>query len=181
MGVGVVEKGFDADLEIGATRRADSGCGCGHVLGSGFRMLPLPRSLPLTLMLQLLRPLAGWKPAPQSIPFLLPILIPRMDPSSPAFWAAGTLWRPCDPASHHRRGRSWVDCEGCDHADGTPAACLVAARARQRRASRGSPAAPLCAACRVAGRVYWHNGVHPEGGPYPRDLEVTVPDAAAAR
>jgi len=26
-------------------------------------------------------------------------------PSAPAFWAAGTHWRPSDPASHHRRGR----------------------------------------------------------------------------
>jgi len=42
---------------------------------------------------------------------------------APAFWAVVTLWRPIDPASHHRRGLSWVDCEGYDHADGTPAAC----------------------------------------------------------
>jgi len=42
---------------------------------------------------------------------------------APAFWAVVTLWRPIDPASHHRRGRSLVDCEGYDHADGTPAAC----------------------------------------------------------
>ena len=53
----------------------------------------------------------------------------RIMPSSPAFWAAGTHWRPGDPASHHRRGRSWVDWEGCDHTDGTPAACLVAGTA----------------------------------------------------
>ncbi len=37
-------------------------------------------------------------------------------------------WRPGDPASHHRRGRVWVDWEGCDHADGAPAAYLVAGR-----------------------------------------------------
>ena len=49
--------------------------------------------------------------------------------SSPAFWAAVTLWRPSGPASHHRRGRSWVDWKGCDHADGAPAACLVAGTA----------------------------------------------------
>ena len=60
---------------------------------------------------------------------------PRCEPvgcrvtASPAFWSAVTLWRPSGPASHHRRGRSWVDWEGCDHADGTPAACLVAGRA----------------------------------------------------
>ncbi len=49
--------------------------------------------------------------------------------ASPAFWAAVTLWRPSDPASHHRRGRAWETGKGCDHADGTPAACLVAGRA----------------------------------------------------
>ena len=53
----------------------------------------------------------------------------RTLPSTPAFWVAVTLWRPSDPASHHRRGHSWVDLEGCDHADGTPAACLVAGTA----------------------------------------------------
>ena len=52
-----------------------------------------------------------------------------MVPSSPAFWAAVTLMRPSGPASHHRRGHSWVDGKGCDHADGTPAACLVAGAA----------------------------------------------------
>ena len=52
----------------------------------------------------------------------------RTQPASPAFWAAVTLWRPSNPASHHRRGRSWVDCKGSDHAYGTPAACLVAGR-----------------------------------------------------
>ncbi len=50
----------------------------------------------------------------------------RCAPSAPAFWAAVTPMRPGGPASHHRRGHSWVDWEGCDHADGTPAACLVA-------------------------------------------------------
>ncbi len=55
-------------------------------------------------------------------------MLPLMLSSSPAFRAAVTLWRPSGPASHHRRGRSWVDCGGCDHADGTPAACFVAGR-----------------------------------------------------
>ncbi len=31
--------------------------------------------------------------------------------SAPAFWAVGTLWRPNGPASHHRRGRTWLDWE----------------------------------------------------------------------
>jgi len=31
--------------------------------------------------------------------------LPRDLPSSPAFWAAVTLWRPIGPASHHQRGR----------------------------------------------------------------------------
>ena len=64
---------------------------------------------------------------------------PTLISSTPAFWVAVTLWRPGDPASHHRRGRSRVDWEGCDPADGTPAACLVAGRIRMRRAFRGSP------------------------------------------
>ncbi len=51
-----------------------------------------------------------------------------LTPSSPAFWAAGTLLRPGGPASHHRRGRAWVDSDGCDPADGAPAASLVAGR-----------------------------------------------------
>ncbi len=33
----------------------------------------------------------------------------RRVPITPAFWAAVTLWRPNGPASHHRRGRAWVD------------------------------------------------------------------------
>jgi len=55
-------------------------------------------------------------------------LLSRTLPSSPAFWDPWTLWRPWVPASHHRRGRAWVDWEGCDHADGTPAAFHFAGR-----------------------------------------------------
>ena len=75
----------------------------------------------------------------------------RFLPSSPAFRDAVTLLRPGVPASHHRRGRAWVDCEGCDHADGAPAASLVAGRARQHRASRGSPVG-ICAEWAAAPR-----------------------------
>jgi hypothetical protein len=64
-----------------------------------------------------------------------------MVPSSPAFWAAVTLMRPSDPASHHRRGHSWIDGKGCDHADGTPAACLVAGRADRIALAKRPPAA----------------------------------------
>ena len=53
-------------------------------------------------------------------------MLPQTLPSSPAFWAAEMLWRPSGPASHHRRGRAWVDWKGCDRADGTPAANLSA-------------------------------------------------------
>ena len=72
-----------------------------------------------------------------------------LTPSSPAFWAAGTQWRPGDPASHHRRGRAWERGEGCDHADGAPAACLVAGRADRVALSGGARSAfvlggPLC-------------------------------------
>ena len=74
--------------------------------------------------------------------------------SAPAFWSAFG-----GPASRHRRGRSSVDWEGADHADGTPAACFVAGTAEDRRSTRGSPAAPLCAARRGAGSSYLHNSV----------------------
>ena len=43
-------------------------------------------------------------------------------PGTPAFW-------PCGPASPHRRGRASAAGDGCDRADGAPAACLVAGRA----------------------------------------------------
>ena len=61
--------------------------------------------------------------------------------STPAFWVAVTLWRPGDPASHHRRGRSRVDWEGCAPADGTPAACLVAGAADLIALSEGARSA----------------------------------------
>ena len=59
-------------------------------------------------------------------------------PSAPAFWAAVTLMRPSGPASHHRRGRAWEAGEGCDHADGAPAACLVAGRNDLEALSEGA-------------------------------------------
>ncbi len=40
---------------------------------------------------------------------MLPRTLSRTLPSSPAFWGAVTPMRRSDPASHHRRGRSWVD------------------------------------------------------------------------
>ncbi len=49
--------------------------------------------------------------------------------------------------------------EGCDHADGAPAAFLVAGRTRMWRAPRGSPVAPLCGARGGAGWWFQHNGV----------------------
>jgi hypothetical protein len=61
--------------------------------------------------------------------------------------------------------------KGCDHADGTPAACLRAGRTRRRRASRGSPAAPLCATLRVPGRALRTMAcpARPREDPIPRD------------
>ncbi len=84
---------------------------------------------------------AGWfsrpririRPLSRSLPLF------RTMPSSSAFWAAVTLWRPGDPASHHRRGRSWVDWKGCDPADGAPAACLVAGTADRIALPVGAP------------------------------------------
>ncbi len=70
---------------------------------------------------------AGWFYRPRIRP--LSRSLSRTLPSTPAFWSAVTRWRPSDPASRHRRGRVWVDWEGCDHADGAPAACLVAGAA----------------------------------------------------
>ena len=46
-------------------------------------------------------------------------------PGAPTFWSAAAPAADV-PASPHRRGRAWVAGEGCDRADGTPAACLVA-------------------------------------------------------
>ena len=34
------------------------------------------------------------------------LIVPETRPSAPAFWAAVTLWRPGDPASHGQRGHS---------------------------------------------------------------------------
>ncbi len=82
----------------------------------------------------------------------------RCAPSAPAFWSAVTPMRPGGPAWLHRRGRWWVDWKGCDHADGTPAACLVAGRA-DRIALPRSPVAPLCAARGGAGWWLQHNDV----------------------
>ncbi len=96
----------------------------------------------------------------------------RCAPSAPAFWAAVTPMRPGGPASHHRRGHSWVDWKGCDHADGTPAACLVRRERRPHRAPRGSPVAPLCAARRGAGWWLQHNDV--PGPPMGRGLPLAL-------
>ncbi len=96
---------------------------------------------------------------PLTLPLFLPLprTLPRtLFPSSPAFWSALG-----GPASSHRRGRSGGELKGCDHADGTPAASFVAGATRQRRTAAAS------------GRR--------DQAPVPRDLEVTVPDAAAAR
>ena len=82
---------------------------------------------------------AGWSRSLRIRNRPLPRTLPRSLPSSPAFWSAVTLWRPSAPASHHRRGRSWVDWEGCDHADGTPAACLVAGRTDRIALPVGAP------------------------------------------
>ncbi len=62
-----------------------------------------------------------------------------LTPSAPAFRPAVTRWRPGGPASPHRRGRAWGFGEGCDPADGTPAACFVAGAEDPQRSSRGSP------------------------------------------
>ena len=52
---------------------------------------------------------AGVPPA-GCLPLSVTIFIePATRPSTPAFWGAVTLWRPAAPASHHRRGHSWVD------------------------------------------------------------------------
>ncbi len=88
----------------------------------------------------------------------------RAMPSAPAFWAAVTLWRPGGPASHHRRGRALVAWEGCDHADGAPAAFLVAWTAD----CIALPREPGSAIVRGAGRsrmvvpAQWRTR-HPEG------------------
>jgi len=88
--------------------------------------------------------------------------------SAPAFWSA------CGgPASHHRRGRAKGNGEGCDHADGTPAASLFTGRTRQRRASRGSPPDVFrCArGCRNAPPGKTSRTARPREAPVPRDPE----------
>ena len=64
---------------------------------------------------------AGWFYRPRILirPLCRSLPLFRTIPSAPAFWSVVTLWRPIDPASRHRRGHSWVDWKGCDHADGT--------------------------------------------------------------
>ena len=67
------------------------------------------------------------------------------------------------PASHHRRGRSWVDWRGCDHADGAPAACLVAGAADRI----ALPAGARLTFFRSRSSGAWSNekcqGRHPDG------------------
>ena len=50
------------------------------------------------------RPRIRIRPLSRSLPLF------RTTPSAPAFWAAVTLWRPGDPASHVQRGH-WVGIE----------------------------------------------------------------------
>jgi len=69
----------------------------------------LSRSLPRSLFRTLSR----------SLPRPLSLSLPRIL-LAPAFWSAHG-----GPASHHRRGRAGVNGEGCDHADGAPAASIV--------------------------------------------------------
>ena len=57
-------------------------------------------------------------------------------PGAPAFWSAAARAAGV-PASPHRRGRVGVAGKGCDRADGTPAACLVAWTAAPGRCTAG--------------------------------------------
>ncbi len=91
-------------------------------------------------------------PLPRTLPRPLRLARSRF-PVAPAFWSAFG-----GPASSHRRGRSGGEIEGL-RPRRWDAGGLLLSRKRTASRSRGSPAAPLCAACRVAGRVYRHNGV----------------------
>jgi hypothetical protein len=131
---------------------------------------PCPLPLPLPLILPLPPAAAADSVSPG---LLVRLRRPSVVPSawSLGWWIASALRAPrptlarlrSEPSSLCDDGLTRSPAErglkGCDHADGTPAAYPPAGRTRQRRAPRGSPAAPLCAACRVAGGSIRHNGV----------------------
>ncbi len=68
-------------------------------------------------------------------------------PSTPAFWATVTHWRPGVPASHHRRGCSWV----AGRAATTPMARRRPASSPGELTSRRSPREPGTALCEGGG------------------------------
>jgi hypothetical protein len=87
--------------------------------------------------------------------------------SSPAFWDDGALWRPIVPASPHRRGRSLVDWEGCDHTDGTPAASHHSGRTHLIAPPGGARYDIVrCATPRRVVVPAQCQTPHPEGGPF---------------
>jgi hypothetical protein len=115
-----------------------------------------------------------------------PFFLPRTLSSNPAFWSAVTLWRHSGPASYHRRGRTWEDLEGCDHADGTPAAYLEAGRADRIALPEGAPLDVFRYAdgCRSACRRKTLRTARPvearSACPVAASATVAVPDAASA-